>query len=85
MKNENAQKSLFGRMADTAARWAANMMQCAGEEVRCYEEACQKLGGSSAVNPLPMKRLATPASTRPAASTTPTSPSSAKCSDFKVP
>ena len=48
MKNENAQKSLFGRMADTAARWAANMMQCAGEEVRCYEEACQKLGSESA-------------------------------------
>lgn len=48
MKNENAQKSLFGRMADTAARWAANMMQCAGEEVRCYEEACQKLGDESA-------------------------------------
>ena len=45
MKNEATQKSLFGRMADTAARWAANMMQCAGEEVRCYEEACQKLGG----------------------------------------
>ena len=48
MKNENAQKSLFGRMADTAARWAANMMQCAGEEVRCYEAARQKLGGKSA-------------------------------------
>ena len=48
MKNENAQKSLFGRMADTAARWAANMMQCAGEEIRCYEEACQKLGSESA-------------------------------------
>ena len=48
MKNEKAQKSLFGRMADTAARWAANMMQCAGEEVRCYEEACQKLGSESA-------------------------------------
>ena len=48
MKNEATQKSLFGRMADTAARWAANMMQCAGEEIRCYEEACQKLGGESA-------------------------------------
>ena len=48
MKNENAQKSLFGRMADTAARWAANMMQCAGEEVRCYEEALHKLVGESA-------------------------------------
>ena len=48
MKNEATQKSLCGRMADTAARWAANMMQCAGEEVRCYEEACQKLGSESA-------------------------------------